>query len=1146
MRLEQLKLDFFGHFTNAHFNFGLPHKSGCDFHVIYGPNEAGKTTIMEAYLRLLYGFPQPEPYRFQHQRKNLRISGTLEIDGQQRHFTRMPTRKNSLRDEHGTIISDGSLQLHLAGLSLVDYRNLLCIDDETIEKGGEEIVNSKGDIGSLLFSAAAGIEDLSGVLEGVNQQADNLYRKSATKTQLAVLKKEYADIEKQIKQLDVPASHYRKLRQAYDLAHAAEQNIEHERKALNVQQLRLEATLSALPLLEEIDVLETKISTFTDYPKRMPILPEELVMLLTSQNEASKDADRLTADIEAMSEALKRAIYEPEHLKLGEALEVLEPLKSLAIAAEHDLDKQLRKSAELFDDMKRTIRDLDVDDEIDPIELIVAPSVLLDFEQVLKDLGEATYGISNEQAEIDRLKETIESLSDVHSELETALPGDPSLIEILERFSSEELSLQYKQAQQLIERAEQDYQSALDAITCKGQRFESIPRCSLNAEEVEELVNDLQVLSNDLESARKESDGYIAEIAASMSQIERIKLIDGLVGDDQAAQLKVERNSDWFTHKGTLSATSADAFEVSMHKLDDAMEARLTHASELGGLRQIEQLLSSHCAKADTIMQRMKDLVAAREVKEQLIADAAVQCGLNDTLSPKAFLTWIRKCERAEPKESLLHLLNTRYCSIFEKADRLSNALSEHVHLDSPDFSELMVEARSIQTRQLAHIEKLRIAKDRLSEAERLMKSRNEKLAKLVDLSATAEANWQMLVNDTFDGRVSADGLRSSLQPLRELRELDKERVAVMRLVSEMELDQAQFAQQVDALAVRVGIENIGSPLETYTMLKQLSEAARTAKHECDSLSIKKLEWTRQLASTDQVLSDISARVKEIGTLFPEVVPTNTVAELRVAVDDALMAIACREQKTLLESELLSKIEADSLADARLQLEALPITEQQAKLREVQAKFEISEEQYKSAIEQRVSCKKELDAVTGDAEVALLDQRKTSLALEMTEVALQYLKLSTGLRLAEEAIRRYRDTHRSGMLQATEAAFAELTNGAYRKLQALPDGSSEMLIAVDNAGTPKQVQDMSKGTRFQLYLALRAAAYEQLCSQGKCLPFVCDDIFETFDEERTRSACHILDRIGHKGQAIYLTHHRHVVDIAQDVCGDRVRIHHII
>jgi uncharacterized protein YhaN len=78
-----------------------------------------------------------------------------------------------------------------------------------------------------------------------------------------------------------------------------------------------------------------------------------------------------------------------------------------------------------------------------------------------------------------------------------------------------------------------------------------------------------------------------------------------------------------------------------------------------------------------------------------------------------------------------------------------------------------------------------------------------------------------------------------------------------------------------------------------------------------------------------------------------------------------------------------------------------------------------------------------------------------------------------------------------------------------------------------------------------MYLALRAAAYEQLADQGTCLPFFCDDIFETFDEARTKSACTMMARIGRRGQAIYLTHHQHVVDIARATCGDAVQVHEI-
>lgn len=40
-------------------------------------------------------------------------------------------------------------------------RTMFCLDDETLEAGGESILASKGDLGHLLFSATAGLADLS-------------------------------------------------------------------------------------------------------------------------------------------------------------------------------------------------------------------------------------------------------------------------------------------------------------------------------------------------------------------------------------------------------------------------------------------------------------------------------------------------------------------------------------------------------------------------------------------------------------------------------------------------------------------------------------------------------------------------------------------------------------------------------------------------------------------------------------------------------------------------------------------------------------------------------------------------------------------------------------------------------------------------
>jgi uncharacterized protein YhaN len=259
-------------------------------------------------------------------------------------------------------------------------------------------------------------------------------------------------------------------------------------------------------------------------------------------------------------------------------------------------------------------------------------------------------------------------------------------------------------------------------------------------------------------------------------------------------------------------------------------------------------------------------------------------------------------------------------------------------------------------------------------------------------------------------------------------------------------------------------------------------------------------------------------------------------ARLPITVAKTADTIQTRAKIANLEKQIFADSSALSIAQARDMLSDETAATLEGKGASLEADLEPAETRLSNTTVARANAERDLGAVSGSAEIAELVEQRTTLQIEMEDALLNYVERDLGLRLAEEAIRRYRDKPRSGMMDATERTFSELTNGAYVKLLTQPDGSSEILLAVDANGTPKQIGDMSKGTRFQLYLALHTAAYEQMVSQGVQLPFFCDDVFETFDEDRTRAACRLIERIGRSGQAIYLTHHRHVVEIAKEVC----------
>ena len=126
MRLRRLDLIRYGHFTDFQLDLGARGAS-TDFHIILGRNEAGKTTITEAWIDLLYGFPPQTPYSFRHERRALEVSAQIEANSKIWHLTRLPTRENNLVDANRSPVPEERLKDLLTGVGKEAYQNLFCL-----------------------------------------------------------------------------------------------------------------------------------------------------------------------------------------------------------------------------------------------------------------------------------------------------------------------------------------------------------------------------------------------------------------------------------------------------------------------------------------------------------------------------------------------------------------------------------------------------------------------------------------------------------------------------------------------------------------------------------------------------------------------------------------------------------------------------------------------------------------------------------------------------------------------------------------------------------------------------------------------------------------------------------------------------------
>ena len=59
---------------------------------------------------------------------------------------------------------------------------------------------------------------------------------------------------------------------------------------------------------------------------------------------------------------------------------------------------------------------------------------------------------------------------------------------------------------------------------------------------------------------------------------------------------------------------------------------------------------------------------------------------------------------------------------------------------------------------------------------------------------------------------------------------------------------------------------------------------------------------------------------------------------------------------------------------------------------------------------------------------------------------------------------------------------------------------------------------------------------------GRNLPFIADDLFINFDDQRTSAGLLALGELARKTQVIFFTHHEHLVPLAQQALGAELNV----
>jgi hypothetical protein len=101
----------------------------------------------------------------------------------------------------------------------------------------------------------------------------------------------------------------------------------------------------------------------------------------------------------------------------------------------------------------------------------------------------------------------------------------------------------------------------------------------------------------------------------------------------------------------------------------------------------------------------------------------------------------------------------------------------------------------------------------------------------------------------------------------------------------------------------------------------------------------------------------------------------------------------------------------------------------------------------------------------------------------------------------------------------------------------------DALCVDDRDGRSLTPENLSRGTREQLFLSLRMALVTQYAQRGVQLPLVLDDVFVNFDSHRARAAAGVLHEFAGLGhQVLIFTCHEHILEIFGSVGSDTRRL----
>lgn len=1146
MRLRRLHVHRYGHFTEASLDF-----VGNGLQVIHGHNEAGKSTLLQFVREILFGFAVQNRYAFGGEK--LEGSALLEFANQSRLELRRrkgrPDNLTAKRDNGPPEFSQAELQQLLGGASDSLYQNVFAFGLDELAKG-EESLRIDAVQHALHGSGVGGLTHPQKMLDQLARESESIFKERGSRQEIAAI---CSDIKKhgtELKAKITKTETYLQRKREHDVARDEAERLAGQLSQLRREYAQVKKLATAFPIWRELaDLREQRTSLgavsplAADSRQKFDKLQDELKRLLKTSATLERDIQHNEAELQknpAQNEWLNLRSQIERARELIKSVEEARRDLPLLQAELHSNQQQVRHGIEdvISSWTVRHLEDFRCDaGQRRRCEQLAETKRELDNEAIRLTEREAT--LSKERSETQADLAAIGEIADVTA-LQTLLNSHADQVAReaeLTRLAKEQ-SKQQRALTTLLRKLSPPLPvGILQVETLPVPPVEQIKHYQLQFAETRKRVT---IAEQSLAEALERLQQQTRELAAARGSLQEIPTQHGL------RDIRAQRDATWQQVRlrlvtgpaprepastGNTDESLPADFERTLADADNYADKMFGNATLVHQQEQVDQSQLAWAAKQDELAAQLATLDKLHEQWRTLWQP----CGF-EPFDPETMTTWKSQHDQA------LELIG-KLADVQDEITRLqsdSQAFAARLTLALPEFQGGPEQRLEAAQQRVAHCQQqAQELKTCQRQAVRLEKSTEQLAEEQKSLGLRRSEflrDWQSwLAAQDFPGDWQPDLAITVISRLQSLRDKLQQIPGLENRITAMSQRLAEFDPFVLELCEQVAPDWKLQPTEVAA--RHLADRLQAAI----STDQRRSELSRELQKHRQKLDEIQQQQLLLHGERDKLLQLAQATTDEQFLSEAQRAEQIRDleqQIAAKERELTRLREFEEEAEFSQQLQAVDYPALNASRQGLEDRISELEDRERQANELKGATGLALDQLDGSAAAAEIQSAITERRAALANAVDRYVPLLFARQLLQQTLQRFEKESQPEMLGEVSRLFAAMTGGRYQRVERPRDTNRPLIVYRGDNSDNLEPDQLSTGTREQLYLAIRLAYVLHYCTKAEPLPIVLDDVLANFDPVRTRRTLEALGQITDRVQVLLFTCHPHVAELAQEVFPD--------